>query len=184
MMNLKETKKISKFMSYVLRHDPSSFNISMDENGWVQTEDLLKVIRKRGNEISFTKLYDVVKTNNKQRFAFNHDKSLIRANQGHSIDVDVNLIDQVPPEFLYHGTAVTKLHFIHHRGLLKMQRNHVHLSADIETAKNVGMRHGRPVVLTINALDMFRSQYTFYLSDNGVWLTENVPVEYILFEDN
>ena len=124
-------------------------------------------------------LKHIVETNSKKRFAFNEQQNKIRANQGHSIEVELELQAIKPPDILYHGTAERFVSSILEKGLLKQQRRHVHLSSDIETAINVGRRHGRPFVFEILAYQMFSDNYQFFLSDNGVWLTNDVPSKYL-----
>lgn len=178
-MNETEKKKISKFLSLILRHQPETINLVLDENGWADVNEL--IAKSARNKIYFTseELDEVVETNNKKRFAFNEDKTKIRANQGHSIDVDLALKAQQPPEFLYHGTAEINLSSILEKGIEKRSRQHVHLSGDKETAAKVGMRHGKPVILTIRTGFMFQEGIEFYLSENGVWLTDFVDAKYI-----
>ena len=178
-MNEIEKKKISKFLSLILRHQPESIGLTLDENGWAAVEELReKSVRKR---IFFTpeELDEVVETNNKKRFAFNEDKTRIRASQGHSIDIDLALQALQPPDFLYHGTAETNISSILEKGIEKRTRQHVHLSADKETAAKVGMRHGKPVILTIRTGTMHKNGILFYRSANGVWLTDFVDAKYI-----
>ena len=170
--------KLSVFISLVLRHKPDAAGITLDEHGWANVEELLRGINETGRKISMEILEDIVATDNKQRYSFNEDKTLIRANQGHSIPVDVELKEQNPPEILYHGTATRFLNSILIDGLKPMSRLYVHLSKDIETAWKVGKRHGDPVILKINSRDMYKDGYKFYLSENGVWLTEKVDAKY------
>jgi len=172
-------KHISKFMSLVLRHKPEDIGLQLDEHGWAKVDELISKMNTRGIPINFEIINEVVETNDKKRFAFNEDKTLIRASQGHSIEVELNLPEKVPPDTLYHGTATKYLDSILKSGLQKQNRRHVHLSATIETAKAVGSRHGKPVVLVINAKQMLVTGFKFYLSENKVWLTDVVPVEYI-----
>jgi putative RNA 2'-phosphotransferase len=179
-MNPKRTKEISKLCSFLLRHKPEAAHLIMDENGWVAVDQLLENCAKYQFEFSLDELEIAVETNNKKRFTFNDDKTKIRANQGHSIDVNVELKPTVPPEFLYHGTAEQNLESILKNGIQKRNRLHVHLSADVETAKNVGTRHGKPVIFKIAALKMHQDGLLFYLSQNGVWLTDFIDPEYIL----
>lgn len=167
-------EKTSKFISLILRHKPEAGNMELDEHGWASVEKLLKA-----TNITFEQLEDIVYTDEKSRYSFNTDKSLIRANQGHSVDVDVELLEKAPPDILYHGTATRFLDSIFTKGLTKQTRKYVHLSKDYDTAIKVGKRHGNPVVLKIDAARMWCNGYKFYLSDNGIWLTDNVPVEYI-----
>lgn len=177
-MTEKATKKLSKFLSYVLRHNPDKLELTLDQQGWIATEELLAKL----NDISMQQLEYVVENNNKKRFAFNDDKTKIRANQGHSIKIDLAYSAIEPPEFLYHGTAIKNITSIKSKGILKGNRHHVHLSADIETAKNVGQRHGQPIVLVIQSKEMYEAGYEFFVSENGVWLTDFVAVEFIHFQ--
>lgn len=172
--------KIGKFLSLVLRHNPETIGIKLDENGWASVDELLQGLKKANRKISMETLEEIVETNDKKRYSFNEDKTKIRANQGHSIDVDLNLKEQTPPRVLYHGTAEASFENIKKFGLVKQNRNHVHLSLDVETATKVGKRHGKPIILEINAEAMDKDGYKFYLSENGVWLTDNVPIKYIL----
>lgn len=171
--------KLSVFISLVLRHKPDAAGITLDEHGWANVDELINGINNTGRKIDMTMLEEIVKTDNKQRYSFNEDKTLIRANQGHSIPVDVELKEQEPPELLYHGTADRFVKSIMTEGLKPMSRLYVHLSKDIETAKKVGKRHGNPVVLKIHSEQMKRDGVKFYLSENGVWLTKKVDVEYL-----
>lgn len=178
-MNEAEKKKISQFLSLVLRHQPEAIHLKLDENGWADIEELRE--KSAGNTIYFTleELNEIVQTSNKKRFAFNIDKTKIRANQGHSIDIDLALKPQQPPGVLYHGTAENNLSSILETGIEKRSRQHVHLSVDKKTATQVGMRHGKPVILVIRAGRMFEDGIKFYLSENGVWLTDFVDAKYI-----
>lgn len=169
----------SKFLSLVLRHRPDVIGISLDTEGWMPVEDLLAACAQHGRAISREQLDAVVRTNDKQRFGFSADGSWIRANQGHSLPVDLGLAPEEPPDLLYHGTVQHFLESIRRDGLTKGNRHHVHLSPDIQTATKVGQRRGRPVVLVIEAGRMFRDGHTFFRSENGVWLTDAVPTEYI-----
>lgn len=178
-MNEKQQKEISKFLSLILRHSPETIQITLDENGWADTEELITKCSKRGKSFTFEDLKEIVSTNDKQRFAFNEDQSKIRANQGHSIEVDLALNMAEPPEFLFHGTVSKFLDAIRNEGLQKMSRQHVHLSKDKATAEKVGSRRGIPVILTIRSGQMHRDGIVFYLSENGVWLTDEVPMKYI-----
>ena len=173
------TRRISKFLSLVLRHQPEKIGLQLDENGWAQVTDVIDGFRKSNLNIDIDILKEVVKTNNKQRFTFSEDSQLIRANQGHSIDIDLGLKPQIPPNMLYHGTAFRNFHSILATGLEKRNRQHVHLSHEIDTAVMVGKRHGKPVVLKIDAKQMLEDGFKFYLSKNGVWLTSSVPDRYI-----
>ncbi len=166
---------VSKKLSYILRHNHEP--LEMDRNGWVDTDELIKHLG-----ITLNELKKIVWTNNKQRFIFNEDGDKIRANQGHSLDVDVELKEEVPPDVLYHGTSWESSTSIFTSGLKKMGRLHVHLSADKDTAWKVGRRHGRAVVYAIDAEKMYGDGIKFYLSENGVWLTDYVDEGYIYFE--
>ena len=177
-MNIKKND-LSKFISLILRHKPETIGISLDEHGWANVEDLINGINKCGKEIDMDILEDIVSTDNKQRYSFNEDKRFIRANQGHSINVDVELKEMQPPDFLYHGTATRFLESIMCEGLKPMSRLYVHLSGDTDIAINVGKRHGDPVVFKIDAKRMYEDGKKFYLSQNGVWLTECVNKKYM-----
>jgi putative RNA 2'-phosphotransferase len=176
---INENTIISKFLSYVLRHAPESIGIEFDQHGWVEIDTLLAAAKKHGHEISRETLNNVVSINDKQRFKISDDGTHIRASQGHSIEVELDLQPVIPPDFLYHGTVSKFLDAIQSEGLKKMKRQHVHLSADIQTATKVGSRRGTPVILVINARKMFQDGCSFYLSDNNVWLTDAVPSKYI-----
>lgn len=178
-MNEAENKKISKFLSLILRHQPETIQLNLDENGWADVNELIAKSAKGRMHFSFEELEEVVETNNKKRFAFNEDKTKIRASQGHSIDIDLALKASQPPDFLYHGTADSNISSILEKGIEKRNRQHVHLSADKETATKVGMRHGKPVILTIRTKEMYDNGIHFYLSANGVWLTDFVDARYI-----
>ena len=174
-----KTDKLSVFISLVLRHNPDAAGITLDEHGWADVEELLAGINATGRRIDRAALEEIVRTDNKQRYSFNEDKTLIRANQGHSIPVDVELKEQEPPEFLYHGTADRFLESIMSQGLKPMSRLYVHLSRDAETAYKVGQRHGKPVVLKVHTGQIARDGFQFYLSENGVWLTGKVDAKYL-----
>ncbi|MGD1318587.1 RNA 2'-phosphotransferase [Chryseobacterium sp. 2R14A] len=178
-MNEQKKKKISKFLSYVLRHHPELIGLNIDENGWANVDELITKSTKDSQGFTFEELDEIVQTNSKKRFAFNEDKTRIRASQGHSIDINLALTPQQPPEFLYHGTAQNNIDSILENGIEKRSRQHVHLSIDKETATNVGMRHGRPIILTISTEKMFDDGILFYLSENNVWLTDFVDAKYI-----
>lgn len=179
-MTEQHKKTVSKFMSLVLRHQPQEIGLNLDENGWADVIELIQKSAKKGVKFSMEHLEIVVETNDKKRFAFNEDKTRIRANQGHSIEIDLALKPIAPPEFLYHGTAEKSLDAIFEHGVQKMSRRHVHLSQDKETAIKVGSRHGKPVILTILSELMYQYGNLFYQSDNGVWLTDFIAVKYIL----
>ena len=174
-------KRISKLMSLVLRHKPEHLDLNLDENGWVKVDLLLAAMQRQGLDVDQNLLEEVVRDNDKQRFAFNEDRTQIRANQGHSIDVDVELEEKTPPSILLHGTVEKFLELVRESGLKKMSRQHVHLSADLATASKVGSRRGKPVILKIDAAKMVNDGHAFYLSANGVWLTDHVPPSFIRF---
>lgn len=168
-------KSLSKFLSLILRHKPETIGIKLDKNGWADVSEIL-----RGMKIDFATLETVVRENDKQRFAFNDDKTKIRANQGHSISVDVQPDEKIPPAVLYHGTIERNVNSIAAKGLLKMNRLQVHLSGDVETAKKVAARRaGTAVIYEILAESMYNDGYKFFQSKNGVWLTEHVPPKYL-----
>ncbi|VEP14341.1 putative RNA 2'-phosphotransferase [Hyella patelloides LEGE 07179] len=171
--------KISKFLSYHLRHRPDLLGLELSPGGWVEVNRLLQAAKKHNFSISSLELQQVVEQNDKQRFSFNERGNLIRANQGHSVRVDLQLKPVTPPDVLYHGTYSKAIASIKKQGLKKMSRHHVHLSSDINTAQRVGARRGYPVIFQIDALAMSKAGYIFYCSDNGVWLTEEIPVKYL-----
>ncbi len=172
--------RISKFLSLVLRHKPETIGRTLDRAGWTSVAELLQACEYHGWPISFEELQAVVAHNDKKRFSFSEDGRLIRANQGHSLEVELGYHPLEPPEILYHGTTERFLPSIKEKGLLKGKRHHVHLSPDIATATKVGARRGQPLVLQIKSGQMHQDGYIFYQSANGVWLTEHVPVVYIL----
>lgn len=173
--------KVSKFLSLVLRHQPETIGITLSAEGWVPVNELLTAMEAHGFSVSLEELRVVVGNNDKQRFSFSEDGISIRANQGHSIQVDLGYEPAVPPKTLYHGTAEKFLASIRQHGLVKGKRHHVHLSESSETATAVGSRYGRPIVLKIATGRMNRDGHLFFRSANGVWLTDQVPVDYILF---
>jgi putative RNA 2'-phosphotransferase len=179
---MKNLKHISKFLSLVLRHKPEEIGLTMDSNGWVDVDELIEKCNNNKMSLDFETLEEVVITNDKQRFAFNDEYSKIRANQGHTVNVDLEFEPTKPSDFLYHGTVEKFLENIKNNGLQKMQRLHVHLSKDLETAIKVGSRRGKPIILKINAVKMHEDGSPFFLSKNGVWLCDEVPVQYIEFE--
>lgn len=182
-MNTKEEKRISKFLSLLLRHQPDIINLKLDDNGWANVDELIIKSALKRVKFTFEELEQVVANNDKQRFAFNDDKTKIRANQGHSLKtVDLQLQAEIPPHILYHGTVAKFMQAIKQNGLQKQSRQHVHLSADRTTATKVGSRRGVPVILSVRALDMHNKGFEFYKSENGVWLTDNVPTEFIEFK--
>ena len=174
-MSLKET---SKFISLILRHKPEEIGITLDEHGWANVDELIAGIAKT-QPFDMSMLEEIVRTDEKQRYSFNEDKTLIRANQGHSVPVDVEFEQTTPPEILYHGTGEKYSASIEKQGLIPKSRLYVHLSSDYDTAVKVGTRHGKPVVYIVDAGEMQRNGYAFYLSVNGVWLTKNVPLQYL-----
>ncbi|NJM75537.1 MAG: RNA 2'-phosphotransferase [Acaryochloridaceae cyanobacterium RU_4_10] len=178
-MNQTHQVKISKFLSKHLRHTPERLGLTLAPGGWVGVDELLLACATHQFAIAREELEEVVAASDKQRFSFDETKTLIRANQGHSTEVDLQLEPQVPPDILYHGTGEKSVPAILQSGLLKMSRHHVHLSADIETAQKVGMRHGRLVLFTVNAAAMNQAEIPFYCSDNGVWLVDEVPIQYL-----
>lgn len=171
--------QMSKFLSLILRHKPESIGITLDEHGWARVDELLEGINKPKQRLTMEGLERIVVTDEKNRYSFNEDKTLIRANQGHSIPVDVELESVAPPEYLFHGTGEKYVRSIEEQGLLPKSRLYVHLSADYATAVKVGARHGTPVVYILSAGKMARDGYSFYRSVNGVWLTKTVPPQYI-----
>ncbi len=171
--------KLSVFISLVLRHKPNAAGIQLDEHGWANVDELIEGINNTGRKIDMDILKEIVRTDNKQRYSFNEDRTLIRANQGHSIPVDVELEEKQPPQYLYHGTADRFLDSIMAEGLKSMSRLYVHLSKVEETAVKVGKRHGKPIILKIKAEEMGKDGAKFYLSQNGVWLTKYVDKKYI-----
>jgi len=172
--------RISKFLSLVLRHKPEAVGLSLDSGGWVAVEELIAAAQRASVRLDRDVLRQVVMQNDKQRFALSDDGQRIRANQGHSLPVELGLVPLPPPEWLFHGTATRFVESIKRQGLLPGKRTHVHLSPDEHTAVAVGKRHGKPVVLTIQAAQMHQRGCDFYRSDNGVWLTRTVPAEYIV----
>lgn len=180
-MTEKEQRKISKFLSLVLRHKPEVVGIILDRQGWADTQELLAKLHYKGFQITLEQLQEMVANNDKKRFAFSEDLSRIRASQGHSFEVDLGLLELEPPEILYHGTAVSKISSIKEQGIQKRSRQHVHLSVDVPAAIMVGSRHGKPVALEIRAGEMYKQGNKFFLSENGIWLTDRVPPEFIIF---
>jgi putative RNA 2'-phosphotransferase len=178
-MNEKDIKNKSKFLSLVLRHSPETIGITLDENGWVDVQELLDSCNKKGRQLNLDTLKLIVETNDKKRFSFNEDLSKIRANQGHSVQVDLGLDESCPLDILYHGTVAKFMDSIKANGLQKMNRQHVHLSKDVDTANTVASRRGLTVLLKIDAKRMHGDGYKFYLSENGVWLTDEVPPQYM-----
>jgi putative RNA 2'-phosphotransferase len=175
----KQLVRFSKFISLVVRHQPEKYGLTLDEHGWAQIDDLIAVANRAGVPLTHAALQQIVAQNDKQRFAISEDGRAIRARQGHSIAVDLELLPVEPPEQLYHGTAERFVPAILAQGLLRRSRQHVHLSADLPTAIKVGQRHGKPVVFTVASGAMHHDGYHFYRSENGVWLVEVVPVAYL-----
>lgn len=179
MSNEKQLLTVSKFLSLVLRHKPETIGIQLDENGWADVEVLIEKAGIYGMFFDRELLKEVVTTNSKKRFAFNSSMNKIRASQGHSITVDLGYSHQKPPEILYHGTGEQSIPSILSTGLEKRSRQHVHLSTDMGTAMKVGQRHGRPFIFKVLAGQMYTDDFVFYLSDNGIWLTDHVPTKYL-----
>jgi len=173
--------KVSKFLSLVLRHDPARVGIALDSAGWTDVAGLLAALAAHGVQLSREELVELVASSDKQRFALSRDGSRIRANQGHSVEVELALAPATPPAVLYHGTVDRFVASIRAQGLIKGARHHVHLSADLETATKVGGRRGQPVVLKVRATQMAAAGHAFFVSENGVWLTEAVPVAFLEF---
>lgn len=179
----KQLTHISKFLSLVLRHQPETIGIQLDQNGWTNIKELIEKANDNGINLDRDTLNHIVETNAKKRFAFNETLDKIRASQGHSIEIELGYESQKPPEILYHGTSEKSVQSIIDKGLEKQSRQHVHLSSDIETAIKVGQRHGKPFVFKVLAEQMYTDNFQFFISDNGVWLTENVPVKYLKRND-
>jgi putative RNA 2'-phosphotransferase len=180
-MTDKETIKASKFLSLILRHEPDRVGLKLGEAGWVCVQELLQAVNSHGVPLTVDQLQHIVATSDKKRFTFSEDGLRIRANQGHSVEVDLQYPPQTPPELLYHGTAARFLESVRQHGLQKMARHDVHLSSNTQSAVQVGGRHGKPVLLTIRAGDMHRAGFVFRCSTNGVWLVDHVPPQFIEF---
>ncbi|MFO0935507.1 MAG: RNA 2'-phosphotransferase [Gemmataceae bacterium] len=178
-MNEKRRKTFSRFLSKHLRHAPEEIGIELQPGGWVDVDAMLMACQKHGVSMTREELDIVVRDNEKQRFAFDDTRTRIRANQGHSVDVDLQLLPTVPPTTLYHGTATRFVDSIERHGLLKQSRQHVHLSAELETAITVGRRHGQPFIFEVDCQAMLNDGFVFYLAANGVWLTDHVPSKYL-----
>lgn len=168
----------SKYLSLILRHKPETIGICLDEHGWANVDELIAGIAKT-HKFNMEILEEIVRTDEKQRYSFNEDKTLIRANQGHSVPVDVELDEMEPPAELWHGTGEKYVTSIDSQGLIPKSRLYVHLSKDEETAVKVGKRYGKPVLYIVKSGEMYQDGYKFYLSKNGVWLTKEVPVKYL-----
>ncbi len=174
--------EISKFLSFVLRHQPKAIGVALDLEGWADIDLLIAAAAKNGRLLTRESIQAVVATSDKKRFAISDDGKRIRAVQGHSTDtVDINYIEQIPPEFLYHGTATRFLDSIRSGGLLPGSRQYVHLSQEEQTAIAVGQRHGTPVVLKVKASQMRDAGFKFYRAENGVWLTAAVASQFLVF---
>ena len=174
-----DNTRTSKHLSLVLRHAPEIIGIELDSAGWAQVNDLLLALNKSGEPITRSELEHIVATSAKQRFAFSSDRKRIRANQGHSVPVDLDLPAYAPPMHLFHGTTARFWQSIEKTGLHKAKRHHVHLHADRAVARKVGARRGKPIVLEIDTTAMSQAGHVFYRSENGVWLTDKVPPEYL-----
>ncbi|WP_327176767.1 RNA 2'-phosphotransferase [Streptomyces sp. NBC_01335] len=180
-MDDRRTVKVSKYLSKHLRHQPERIGLTLDPNGWVDVAELLEAAARHHFPITRAELEHVVAVNDKQRFTLEGER--LRANQGHTVAVDLDLPPAEPPPFLYHGTVPRSLAAIRTEGLRPMARHHVHLSPDRETATRVGARRGRPMVLSVDAAAMHRAGHVFRVSANGVWLADSVPPEYLRFQD-
>jgi len=174
-----DDERLGRFLSLILRHKPETIGIRLDKHGWADVKELLKGVRNSGKMIDMEILERIVRENEKKRYSFNENHTKIRANQGHSIPVDIELKQLEPPDVLYHGTAYRFLGSIQKQGICRQGRQYVHLSKDQETAYQVGKRHGKPVILKIDARQMAADGITFYLSENGVWLCSHVPMKYV-----
>lgn len=182
-VNPKRAVTVSKFLSKYLRHAPGELGLTLEPGGWVPVADLLAATAEKGFPITLDELDAVVAESDKQRFAFDATGTRIRANQGHSVEVDLQLEPTPPPAVLYHGTAAQNRAAILAGGLAKMRRHHVHLSKDTDTAVRVGGRHGKPVVFAVDAAGMARDGFVFFVSANGVWLADEVPAQYLTVLD-
>ncbi len=183
MTRVPDPVQASKFLSLILRHEPAKFGLTLDAAGWTTVETLLEACRAHGHTIDRMLLEKIVVTSDKQRFSFDETGTRIRANQGHSVEVELGYEPASPPHLLYHGTATRFVAAIRAEGLSKMARHHVHLSADAATARAVGGRHSKPAVLAIDAAGMARDGFAFFLSANGVWLVDHVPARFITIPD-
>lgn len=178
-MDEKKLVKISKYLSKHLRHQPERLGLRLETGGWVKVEDLLESCARQNFPISLDELKKVVAENDKKRFSFDASGEKIRASQGHSVAVDLQLKPETPPATLYHGTAERNINSIRQNGLLKMARHLVHLSSDVETARRVGARHGKPVIFKVDTAAMLKKNFEFFVSENGVWLTDSIPPEFL-----
>lgn len=173
----------SKFLSLVLRHKPEEIGLVLDPEGWADLDQLIQLAGNKGVALTRELVVEIVSTSDKKRFAIDPTGVRIRANQGHSANVDLGLTPQMPPGTLFHGTATRFAASIRERGLVPGARQHVHLSSIEATARDVGARHGSPIVLIVHAADMHRDGHEFLLSANGVWLTSAVPSRHVRFPD-
>jgi putative RNA 2'-phosphotransferase len=178
-MESKAAIRLSKFLSKHLRHAPQAIGLTLQAGGWVKVADLLPACAAHGHPLTRDELEDLVEDNDKQRFAFDETGQRIRAQQGHSVEVDLQLTPAEPPAVLYHGTVPAALPAIRAAGLQKMSRHHVHLSPDEATARRVGQRRGQPTLLAVDAAALYQAGGVFYRSGNGVWLTDSVPPQYL-----
>lgn len=184
MMNSRQLNETSKFLSYVLRHEPQSIGLHLDTEGWAEIDLLITGAAKEGRTLDHEMILAVVSSSDKKRFAISKDKQYIRAVQGHSTEsVNLQHVEIEPPEFLYHGTAIRFLDSIRRQGLMAGSRHHVHLTQDLATAISVGQRYGKPVVLKIESLRMYQRGFKFFQAENGVWLVESVPSENLYLND-
>lgn len=183
MISEKQLTHISKFLSLVLRHQPETISIQLDQNGWTDVNELIEKATNYGVKFDKDILKHIVATNSKKRFAFNDTLDKIRASQGHSVDIELGYSNQKPPTILFHGTADKFVQSILDTELEKRNRQHVHLSSDLETALKVGQRHGKPFIFKVLAEQMYNDNFQFYISENGVWLTDNVPTKYLKRND-
>lgn len=176
--------RTSKFLSFILRHKPGEIGLTLEHGGWASVSELLRKANDSGLVMTEAELFRVVAENDKQRFALTPDRAWIRANQGHSIPVELGLESREPPERLFHGTATKNLGSIRRQGLLPGKRQQVHLSSDQATAIKVGSRHGAPMVITVRSLAMHEEGFAYFMAENGVWLTDCVPFRFLTFPDN
>ena len=179
MISEKKLIQHSKFLSLILRHQPELIGIQLDQNGWVLVHELLEKANSYGVHIDHQTLNQIVTTNSKKRFAYNETFDKIRASQGHSVAIELGYRNQTPPEILYHGTGEKWVESILKTGIQKQNRQHVHLSGDLDTAKKVGQRHGKPIIFNVFEEAMYNDNFVFFISDNGVWLTDYVPIRYL-----